>query len=144
MANNQMSRRDFLKTTAAAAGLLLLPKHADAKILQAHFSGLPALDEFPDAEPPVPAAFGHFRHSIRHRQTFGKGVRHAGSAHDLHKRDRAPMRIPELRDPGQKVPAALQDESQGVPQQIHEEAMSAVPEAGGAFPGAGAPFRGKI
>ena len=50
MLNGKMSRRDFLKTAAAAAGVLLLPKDAEAKIARTHLAGAAALDTFPDAE----------------------------------------------------------------------------------------------
>ena len=47
---SKISRRDFLKTTAAAAGMLLLPKDVEAKIARTHLAGAAALDNFPDAE----------------------------------------------------------------------------------------------
>ena len=50
MLERKMSRREFLKTAAAAAGMLLLPKDAEASILRSHLAGAAALDSFPDAE----------------------------------------------------------------------------------------------
>ena len=50
MALYRMTRRDFLKTAAAAAGMLLLPKDVEASIYHTHLAGAAALDSFPDAE----------------------------------------------------------------------------------------------
>ena len=50
MCAQKMSRRDFLKTAGAAAGLLLLPKDVEANIARTHLAGAAALDTFPDAE----------------------------------------------------------------------------------------------
>ena len=50
MNEKKLSRRDFLKTAAAAAGILLLPKEVEANIARTHFAGAAALDNFPDAE----------------------------------------------------------------------------------------------
>ena len=45
-----VTRRDFLKTAAAAAGMMLLPKNVEAAIQRTHFDAAAALDNFPDAQ----------------------------------------------------------------------------------------------
>ena len=50
MSQSKISRRDFLKGAAAAAGILMLPKNAEAGIKRDHLAGAAALDNFPDAE----------------------------------------------------------------------------------------------
>ncbi len=46
----KMTRREFLKAIAAAAGLLMLPKSTEASIHRTHWAAAAALDNFPDAE----------------------------------------------------------------------------------------------
>ena len=46
----KMSRREFLKASALAAGVLLLPKDVEASIQRTRLIPNAALDKFPDAD----------------------------------------------------------------------------------------------